>query len=119
MVLWKYEKFDTEVNRRVIDRFDWLRAWSNVNVDEKGSYFTKLLLNIIHNFIPYKTIVCDDRDSHWTKRKFLKMVKKNNAYKSHCCSNRNTILFQEFKVVQNELNILMEDFINKGSTLNW
>ena len=46
------------------------------------------------------------------------MVKKNNAYKSYCCSNRNTILFQEFKVVQNELNILMEDFINKGSTLN-
>ena len=45
-----------------MDRLDWLRALSNVNVDEKGSYFTKLLLNTIHHFIPYEKIVCDGRD---------------------------------------------------------
>ena len=59
LVLWRAI---TELIRRAIDQFDWLRALSNVNVDEKVYFFTKTLLNIIQNFIPHETIICDDRD---------------------------------------------------------
>ena len=54
--------------RRAIDQFDWLRALSNVNVDEKVYFFTKTLLNIIQNFIPHETIICDDRDPPWINK---------------------------------------------------
>ena len=87
--------------------------------NKKGSYFTKLLLNIIHNFIPYVTIVSDNRDLPWIYKEIKElMVEKNKTYKSYCRFNRNTILFEKIKVVQNQLNILMGDFISKDSTLN-
>ena len=38
--VWYYERANTE-------QFDWLRALSNVSVDEKVYFFTKTLLNII------------------------------------------------------------------------
>ena len=33
--VWYYERANTELIRRAIDQFDWLRALSNLNVDEK------------------------------------------------------------------------------------
>ena len=33
--VWYYEIANTELIRRAIDQFDWLRALSNVNIDEK------------------------------------------------------------------------------------
>ena len=52
---------DTEVIRRAIVQCDWLRTSFNVNVDERGSCFTKTVLNIIYNFIPHEKFVVDDR----------------------------------------------------------
>ena len=52
--VWYYEISNTELTRRSIDQFDWLRALS-----------TKTLLNIIQNFIRHETIVCDDRGPPW------------------------------------------------------
>ena len=64
-----YEKVDTELIRRAIDQFEWLGVLPIVNVDDKVSYFKRKLLNIIHNFIPHDTFVCDDRDPAWMLRK--------------------------------------------------
>ena len=58
--VWHYERENTELTIRAIDQFDWLRALSNVNVDENVYFFTKTLLNIIQSFIPRETIICDD-----------------------------------------------------------
>ena len=41
------KKSDTKINIRTIERFDWLRALSKVNVYEKGFHFTHLLLFIL------------------------------------------------------------------------
>ena len=81
-----------------MDQFDWLKALSNVNVDEKVHFFTKTLLIIIQNFIPHETIICDDRDPSWINREIKKsMVEKNLALKSGCCSNKNVFLLKKFK----------------------
>ena len=45
--VWYYEKSNTELIRRAIDQFDWPRALSTVNVDEKVYFFSKTQLNII------------------------------------------------------------------------
>ena len=42
------KKSDTKINIRTIERFDWLRALSKVNVYEKGFPFTHLLLKPFH-----------------------------------------------------------------------
>ena len=95
--------------RRAIDQFDWLRALSNVNVDEKVYFFTKTLLNIIQNFIPHETIICDDRDPPWINKEIKKlMIEKNLVFKSYCCSNRNMFLIEIFKALQYQLQIYIE-----------
>ena len=54
--VWYYERANTELIRRAIGQFDWVRTLSNINVDEKVYFFTKTLLNIILNFIPMKQL---------------------------------------------------------------
>ena len=71
-----FERANTELIRRAIDQFDWLRALSDVNVDEKVYFFTKTLFNIIKNFIPHETITCDDRDPPWINKEIKKLVLK-------------------------------------------
>ena len=102
-----YEKVNTELIRRAIDQFDWLRDLFNVNAhDEKVYFFNKTLINIIQNVIPQETIICDDRDLPWINKEIKKlMVEKNLAFKSHCCSNKNMSLFEKFEALQNQLNI--------------
>ena len=103
--------------RRAIDQFDWLKAISNVNIGEKVHFFTKTLLNIIQNFIPHETIICDDRDPPWINKEIKKlMIEKNLAFKSHCCSNRNMLLLEKFKALQYQLLIFIEESKEKYST---
>ena len=52
--VWFYKKGNAELIGRAINKFDWIRALSNVSVDEKVYYFNETLLNIIHNFIPHE-----------------------------------------------------------------
>ena len=103
--VWYYEKANTELIRRAIDQFDWGRALSNV--DKKVYFFTnKTLPDIIQNFIPHKTIICDDSDSPWINNEIKKlMVEKNLTFKSYCISKKNMILVEKFKALQNQLVI--------------
>ena len=115
--VWYYERANAELIRRAIDQFDWVRALSNVNVDEKVHFFTKTLLNIIQNFIPHETIICDDRDPPWINKEIKKfMVEKNLAFKSYCYSNKSMFLFEKFKVLQYQLNISIEESKEKYYT---
>ena len=63
--VWFYEKADPELVQRAINEFDWIKALPKFDVGEKVCYFTKMLLNIIQNFILHGIIVCDDRDAPW------------------------------------------------------
>ena len=111
-----YERANTELIRRAIDQFDWVRALSNVNVDEKVYFFTKTLLNIIQNFIPHETIICDDRDPPWINKIRKLMLEKNFAFKSYCYSNKSMFLFKKFKALQYQLNISIEESKEKYYT---
>ena len=115
--VWCYERSNTELIRRAIDQFDWLRALSNVNFDEKVYFFTKTLLSIIQNFIPHKTIICGDRDPPWINKAIKKlMLEKNLAFKSYCCSKKSMFLFEKFKALQYQLNISIKESKEKYYT---
>ena len=51
---------------------------SGKNVHEQVELFNKRLLNIFHNFISNKTIVCDDRDPPWMNDEIKKVIKRKN-----------------------------------------
>ena len=114
--VWYYKRANTELIRRAIDQFDWVRALCNVNVDEKVYFFTKMLLNIIQNFIPHETITCDDRDPPWINKEIKKlMLEKNVAFKSYCYSNK-MFFFEKFKALQYQLNMSIEESKKKYYT---
>ena len=86
-----------------------MRALSNVSVDKKVCYFTKTLINVIHNFIPHERVVCEDRDPPWINKEIKKLInEKNSAYKSYTLFNRDVFLF-ELKFLQNQLNVSIEN----------
>ena len=115
---WHYERRTTELIRRTIDQFDWLRAFSNFNVDKKVYFFTRMLLNVIQNFIPQETIICDDRDPLWINKEIKKlMIEKNLAFKSYCCSNRCMFLLERFKTLSINCTYLSKNW-KKNITLN-
>ena len=115
--VWYYERANTELIRRATDQFDWVRALSNVNVDEKVYFFTKTLPNIIQNFIPHEKIICDDRDPPWINKEIQKlMLEKSLAFKSYCYSNKGMFLFDIFKALQYQLNISIEESKEKYYT---
>ena len=95
--VWFYKKANLQ---RVINELDWIRALSNVSIDKKVCYFTEMLLNIIHNFIPHKRIVCDERDPPWINNEIKRAInERNSAYKSYYRFNRDVFLFEKFKLL--------------------
>ena len=67
-----------ELIRRAIDNFDWNRALDNVSPNRQVSIFNDTILNIISNFIPHETILCDDRDPPWINSKIKKVIREKN-----------------------------------------
>ena len=60
--IWHYGQGNTELIRRAVHEFNWKRAFSNVNINERVSFFNKTILIIVSNFIPRETVICDNRD---------------------------------------------------------
>ena len=60
--VWHYKYANIELIRQAIDGFNWQKAFSYKNVKEKVDTFNKTILNVLSNFIPHETIICDDRD---------------------------------------------------------
>ena len=88
--VWHYKDVDIELIRRVIDGFNWKKAFSNKNVNEKVDTVNQTILNILSNFIPHETITCDDRDPPWFNKnikslKILKFIRpsSNSFYNCH------------------------------------
>ena len=72
--VWHYKQANIELIRRAIDNFDWNRALDNVSPNRQVSIFNDTILNIISNFMPNETIICDDRDPPWINSKIKKVI---------------------------------------------
>ena len=63
---------------RSIEIFDWFYIFSGKDVHEQVELFNKTLLNIFHNFIPNKIILCDDKDPPWMNDEIKNLIKRKN-----------------------------------------
>ena len=79
-----------------MNEFNWERAFFNLNINEMVSVFNTTIKNIMANFIPHETIICDDRDPPWINNRIKKLIyKRNSLYKVYCISNDPQI-FEKF-----------------------
>ena len=62
-------------------KFNWQRALSNLNTNEKVSFYNKTILKILSSFIPHETIICDDRDPTWINTQIKNLI--NNKKVTH------------------------------------
>ena len=63
-----------------IDIFDWGNSFKGKNVHEQVHFFNKTILNIFHNYIPNKTILCNDKDPPWFNNEIRKILTKKMRY---------------------------------------
>ena len=60
--IWYYGQRSTELVIRAVHEFNWQIAFSNLNINERVSFFNKTILNKVSNFILHETVTCEDRD---------------------------------------------------------
>ena len=102
--LWHYKDADIELIRRATDGFNWQKAFSNKNVNEKVNTFNKTILNILSNFIPHETITCDDRDPPWFNKKIKSLIyEKNTAFKKFRCNRNNSFIKRQLNILQDRI----------------
>ena len=75
---WDYNRTETDLMNRSIEIFDLCYLFSSENVHEPAELFNKMLLNIFHNFIRNKIILCDDKDPPWINGEIKKMNRRKN-----------------------------------------
>ena len=74
--IWHYREANTRLIRRAIKEFNWERAFSNTNVNEKVDIFNRTILNILSNFIPHEIIVCNDKDPPWLNNRIKPLIQE-------------------------------------------
>ena len=75
-----HNKAETDLINLSIENVDWSNVFLGKSVHEHAKLFNQTILNIFHNFIPNKTILCDDQDSPWMNEKIKSLIKKKNAF---------------------------------------
>ena len=50
--VWHYKEANADLIQRKINNFNWEKAFSNTNINEKVSFFSKTILNVLNNHIP-------------------------------------------------------------------
>ena len=59
--VWHYKEVNADLIKQAIINFNWEKAFSNTNINEKVSLFNKTILNILKNYISHETIIYNDK----------------------------------------------------------
>ena len=106
--VWHFKEANTDLIRRALNDFNWERAFSNANVNEKLSIFNKSVLNVLSNFIPHETILCDDKDPPWFNSRIKSFLHgKNKIFKNYRKNKTNLQLLNKLNFAQEQLNGLI------------
>ena len=79
--IWHYQQENTELIRRAITDFNWDRAFLNTNVNERICIFSNAIINnILRNFIPHETVVCDDQATPWFNKAIKSLIQEKKTH---------------------------------------
>ena len=86
-----------------MSEFNWERAFFNLDINEMVSVCNTTIKNIMANFIPHETIICDDRDPPWINNRIKKLIyERNNLYKDYR-KNNDTQIFAKINAFTGEV----------------
>ena len=106
--VWHYKEANADLIKRAISNFNWEKAFSNTNINEKVSLFNKTILNILNNYIPHETIICDDKDPPWFNSRIKSLIEnKNKIRKSYQRFKSNSQLLSKLNLLQEQLYFLI------------
>ena len=94
-VVWHYKHANTDHFRKATCGFNWERSLANKNVNEMVNIFNEAISNVLNNYIPHETIICDDQDPPWVNNKVKKTIQDKNLPFSRVTSNINNGIFFE------------------------
>ena len=84
------------------------KAFSNTNINEKVSLFNKTILNILNNYIPHETIICDDKDPPWFNSRIKSLIEnKNKIRKNYQRFKSSSQLLSKLHLLHEQLCLLI------------
>ena len=79
------------------------------SVKKKVNIFHNVILNILSNFIPHETLICDKKDPPWFNKKTKGIIQeKDNVFKIYCNNSSNIDLKNCLRNLQVHLNCSIE-----------
>ena len=109
-VFWDYSRADKASINRAINAIDWDELFANKTVESQVSELNDLLLNIYSNYIPNKTVLCDDKDPPWMTNGIRTAIEtKSNAYKEYVRSGMRHNYYVRLENLTTELSNLIRD----------
>ena len=112
--IFHYSQPNVDHIQQAINLFDWENIFLNTDVDDQVSIFSNTLLNILNNYIPHETKICDNRDPPWMTTKLKNSFPKKNKLYSHIKKrNYSSLNKQLLPSLQQHLNKLIENAKNK------
>ena len=85
-VFWDFSK---GFNKSTINAIVWEELFAKKIVESQVSQLNDLLFNIYSNYIPNKSVLCDDKDPPWMTNEIRIVIEmKNNAYKQYIRSSK-------------------------------
>ena len=112
--IFHYSQANADHIQEAINLFDWENALLNTDVDAHVFIFSNTVLNILNNYIPHETKICEDRDLPWMTTKIKELIsQKNKLY--FCIKKRNNSFLnkQLLQSLQQHLSKSIENGKNK------
>ena len=99
-----YKNADNASINRAIEIFDCGNSFEGKNVHELVHFFNKTTLNIFHNYIPNKTILCNDKDPPWFNNEIRRILtKKNQIFEQYIANGKSQTDYERLKLTCNSL----------------
>ena len=76
--IWHYQHENVGQIYRVTEQFSREKLFRNQSIDEMDSLFNRTIKNILSNYIPHKTIICDDKDPPWINNNIKHLIQEKN-----------------------------------------
>ena len=76
------ERYGTTTERilRTIDLFEWDKALRFNDVDKQVAIFRDTFMNIMQNFVPNETIICDDRNPQRMNKEIKQVIEQKGQF---------------------------------------
>ena len=90
--IFHYSQANVDHIQQAINLFDWENVFLNTDVNAQVFIFSNTVLNILNNYIPYETKICDDRDPPWITTKIKELISQKNKLYSRIKKGNNSVL---------------------------